>query len=161
MKKFAIEFKWAIIFTVITILWMILEKSVGLHDEYIAKHYTYSMLFAIPAILVFVVALLDKRKNFYNNKMTWLEGFLSGMVISVIVAIFSPLAQFITLEFISPEYFPNAISYAVESHKMTQQEAEDYFNLTNYMMQSAFGGLLMGVITSAVVALFVRKRIKN
>ena len=158
MKKFGIEFKWAVLFTIISLLWMVLEKMVGLHDEYIAKHAIYTNLFAIPAILVFVVGLLEKRKNFYNNKMTWLEGFLSGTVISVFIAIFSPLAQFITVEFISPEYFPNAIEYAIQSGKMDQQQANDYFNLSNYMMQSALGGLLMGVLTSAIVAVFVRKK---
>ncbi len=158
MKKFAIELKWGIIFTVVALLWMVLEKLVGLHDTHIDNHAIYTNFFAIPAIVVFVFALLDKRKNFYNNKMTWLEGFLSGMFISIIVTIFSPLAQYITLEIISPEYFPNVIEYTVEAGKMSRQAAEEYFNLSSYMMQSALGGLLMGVITSAIVALFVRKK---
>ena len=158
MKKFAIEFKWGIIFTIISLLWMLLEKSSGLHDTQIDKQAIYTNLFAIPAIVVFVFALLDKRKNFYNHKMSWLDGFLSGLIISIIVAILSPLAQYITIEFISPEFFPNMIDYVVSTGKMMQQEADDYFNLSNYMMQSSLGGLLMGAITSAVVALFVRKK---
>lgn len=87
-----------------------------------------------------------------------MQGFISGLVISIFVAILSPLAQFITVEWISPEYFPNAREYAVESGKMNPEQAAKYFNLTNYMMQSAFGGVLMGAVTSAIVALFVRKR---
>lgn len=158
MKKFSIEIKWGVIFTLVALLWMVLEKFVGLHDKYIDKHAIYTNFFAIPAIIVFVFALVDKRKNFYNNKMTWLEGFLSGIFISVIVAVLSPLAQYITLEIITPEYFPNVIKFMVESGKMSRQAAEDYFNLSGYMMQSALGGLLMGVITSAIVALFVRKK---
>lgn len=158
MKKFAIEFKWGIIFTVISLLWMVLERLLGWHSTHIDKHAAYTNFFAIPAILVFVFALLDKRKNFYNNKMTWMQGFISGLVISIFVAIFSPLAQFITLEWITPEYFSNAREYAVGSGKMTQEQAADYFNLTNYMVQSAFGGVLMGAVTSAIVALFVRKK---
>ncbi len=158
MKKFAIEIKWGIIFTLIALLWMVLEKSAGLHDLFIAKHAIYTNFFAIPTIAVYVFALLDKRKNFYNNKMSWLDGFLCGLVISVIVTILSPLSQYITVTFITPEYFPNAIKYAVESGKMTQEDADKYFNLSSYIMQSALGGLLMGAITSAVVALFVRKK---
>ena len=126
MKKFAIEFKWAVIFTIISLLWMVLERLMGWHSTHIDKHATYTNFFAIPAILVFIFALLEKRKRFYNDKMTWMHGFISGLVISVFVAILSPLAQFITVEFISPEYFPNAREYAVESGKMTQEQAAKY-----------------------------------
>ncbi len=158
MKKFAIELKWGIIFTVVALLWMLLEKSVGLHDKYIDKQAIYTNFFAIPAIVVFVFALLDKRKNFYNNKMSWLDGFLSGLVVSIVVAILSPVAQYITIRIITPEYFPNMIEYVVVSGKMTMEEALEYFNLNNYILQSVFGGLLMGALTSAIVALFVRKK---
>ncbi|MEZ5106224.1 MAG: DUF4199 domain-containing protein [Draconibacterium sp.] len=157
-KKFGIELKWAFIFIGISLLWMVLERLTGLHDKYISKHIIYTNLFAIPAIIIFVLALLDKRKNFYNNKLSWLDGFLAGLVISIIITVFSPLTQLITIKVITPDFFPNMINYVVESGKMSQENAEDYFNLTNYMMQSALGGLLMGAITSAIVALFVRKK---
>lgn len=158
MKKFAIELRWGVIFTIVTLVWMLMEKLAGLHDTHIDKHVIYTNLFAIPAIAVFVFALLDKRKNFYNNSMSWLDGFLSGLVVSIVVAVLSPLAQYITIRVISPEYFPNAIEYAITSGKFAKEEAIEYFNLTNYILQSAFGAILMGAITSAIVALFVRKR---
>lgn len=158
MKKFAIEFKWGVIFTLTTLLWMLLERLAGLHDSHIDKHAIYTNLFVIPAIIVFVFALLDKRKNFYGNKMSWLDGFLSGLVISIVVAILTPISQYITIKFITPNYFQNAIEYAIESGKMTSAEAAEYFNLTSYILQSAFGAVLMGAITAAIVALFVRKK---
>ena len=34
MKKIAIELKWGIIFFAIIILWAVIEKIAGLHDEY-------------------------------------------------------------------------------------------------------------------------------
>jgi hypothetical protein len=158
MKKFAIEFKWGVIFTLTTLLWMLLERLAGLHDSHIDKHAIYTNLFAIPAVVVFVFALLDKRKNFYGNKMSWLDGFLSGLVISIVVAILTPISQYITIKYITPDYFQNAIEYAIESGKMTSAEAAEYFNLTSYILQSAFGAVLMGAITSAIVAIFIRKR---
>lgn len=157
MKKFTIEFKWGVIFTLVSLLWMVLERLLGWHSTHIDKHAVYTNLFAVPAILVFVFALLDKRKNFYDNKMTWMHGFISGLVISIFIAIFSPLTQYISVEWISPEYFSNAREYAVSSGKMTVEQAHEYFNLTNYMLQSVFGVILMGALTSAIVALFVRK----
>ncbi|CAL65508.1 DUF4199 domain-containing protein [Christiangramia forsetii] len=158
MKKFSIEIKWGILFTIISLVWMFLEKGLGWHDENIAQHAIYTNLFAIVAIALYVVALLDKRKNFYQGKMTWSQGFISGIVISIVVAIFSPLAQYITHEFITPDYFDNIIAYSVESGAMTKAAAEEYFNLTSYIIQSFFFALVVGVVTSAIVAFFVKMK---
>ncbi len=158
MKKFAIELKWGIIFTLFSIVWMFFEKLMGWHSIHIDKHPVYTNLFAIPAVAIVVFALLDKRKNLYNNKMNWISGFLTGLVITVIIAVLNPPAQYIILKWITPEYFANAAKFAVDSGKMTAEQAYHYFNLISYMQQSTFGTVLMGVITSAIVALFVRKK---
>ncbi len=47
--------------------------------------------FAIIAIAVYVFALLDKRKRDFGGRMTWIQGFVSGVIISIIVALLSPL----------------------------------------------------------------------
>lgn len=158
MKKIAIEIKWGVIFAIVSLLWMMLEKALGWHDELIDKHMIYTNFFAIVAIAVYVVALLDKRKNYYNGKMTWLQGFLSGIWIAVVVAILAPLTQYITSTIITPEYFPNVIEASVELGMKTREEAEAYFTLKNYIMQSVIGALLMGAVTSAIVALFVKRK---
>ncbi|MBN1186959.1 MAG: DUF4199 domain-containing protein [Bacteroidales bacterium] len=158
MNKINIEIKWAIIFSVITLIWMLLEKLVGLHSEHIDKHIVYTNLFAIPAIIIYVLALIDKRKNYYKGVMTYKQGFITGLIITVIVVILSPLTQYITSAFITPEYFPNVINYVVNKGKMTQEAAEKQFNLQNYIIQGIIAALLMGLITSAIVAIFTKKR---
>lgn len=158
MKKFAIEIKWGVIFTFASLLWIFIEKQLGWHDELIAKQPIYTNLFGIVAIIIYVLALLDKRKNFFNGIMTWQQGFVSGMIISVVVAILSPLAQYISLEIISPNYFNNLIAYSVENGRMTQENAEAYFNLKSYIIQSFFFSLVVGIVTSAIVALFLRTK---
>ena len=158
MKNIKIELKWALIFIVVQLLWMVGEKAVGLHDTHIDQHATYTMLFALPAIAMYVFALLDKRKNFYGGAMTYLQGLKAGIIITVIVTLLTPLAQYIISTVITPDYFDNAIEYVVAHEQMTQQEAEDYFNLQAYLWQAVFGALLLGVVTSAVVAIFTRKK---
>lgn len=153
-----IEVKWALIFVGATLLWMVLEKAVGLHGKHIDQHATYTNLFAIVAIALYVFALLDKRKNHYGGTMTYMQGFISGLVITVIVAALSPLTQYVVSEVITPEYFPNAIAHAVSNDLMTQEAAEQYFTLNNYRIQGIVGALVLGVVTSAVVAIFVRKK---
>ncbi|MCM4171129.1 DUF4199 domain-containing protein [Arenibacter sp. TNZ] len=158
MSKFRIEIKWAVIFALATLLWMVFEKSMGWHDVLIAKQAIYTNFFAIIAIAVFVLALLDKRKIDFNGKMSWKQGFISGIFLSVIIAVLSPLTQYITNTFITPEYFPNIIKFAVDSGKMSQEAAESYFSLKSYVLQSFFGALTMGIVTSAIVAFFVKKQ---
>lgn len=158
MNKIAIEIKWGIFFTISGLLWMFLEKSLGWHDELIGKHPIYSMMFSIVAIAIFVLALRDKKINYFQNKMDWKQGFLSGCIVSLVVTILSPISQYITSEVISPNYFQNAINYAVENKTMTLESAQAFFNLKSYMFQAAFGGISMGIVTSAIVAFFMKTK---
>lgn len=158
MKNIGIEIKWGIIFSLVILLWSWLEKSLGLHSQYIEKHATFSGLFSIVAILIIVLALLDKRKNFYKGKMTWFQGFISGLIISIVVTLFTPLTQYIISTIITPEYFPNIIEFSVQSGKLSLEEAQQYFNLKHYIFLSSVGALGMGVLTSAVVAIFVKRK---
>lgn len=158
MKKITIEIKWAIIFVVMMLLWMVLEKLAGLHDTHIDKHYIFTNFVAVPAIAIYVFALLDKRKNFYNGAMTYKQGFISGLIITVIVTILSPLTQYITSTVITPDYFKNIIEYSVKENKLTREEAEGYFNLSSYMIQTIIFTPLMGIITTAIVAIFTRSK---
>lgn len=158
MKNIKIEVKWAFIFLLTSLAWMALEKALGWHDEKIADHATYTNIFAIPAIAIYIFALLDKRRNYYHGRMTYKKGFLAGLIITLIIALFSPLTQYITSTLITPDYFSNVIEYAVSSGKMTQLDAEAFYNLKSYMVQSVIGAAIMGIITSAVVALFTQSK---
>jgi hypothetical protein len=159
MKKFSTELKWGVIFAIATLLWMGIEKAMGWHGEHIEQHPTMTNLFAIIAIALYVFALLDKRKRDFRGSMTWMQGFVSGVIISVVVAVLSPLTQWITHTYISPEYFDNMIDYSVKAgYYNTEVDARTYFNLQAYVLQSAVGALLMGVVTSAIVAIFVRNK---
>ena len=162
MKNVKIEIKWAIIFSVVGLLWMLLEKLVGLHSSHIDKHMYLTNLFAIPAIVVMVLALKDKKMNSYVGQMNYKQGLISGTVLSIIIALFNPLTQWITSTIITPEYFPNVIAYSVETgyHK-SLEEAEAYFNLKNYMFQSTIGALIMGVVTTAIAMIFIRTKDKE
>lgn len=162
MEKIKIEIKWAVIFMISQLLWMFIEKLSGLHSTHIDQHMFWTNMFAIIAIMVYVFALRDKKKSDYSGQMTYVQGLKSGLIISVIVAILSPLTQWITASVITPEYFSNIIEYSVkEGHYDSVEEAQKYFNLKKYMVQSAVGALMMGIITSAVVAAFVRTKSKS
>lgn len=158
MRKLTTEIKWAIVFALVSLAWMLGEKLTGLHSTHIDKHATYTNFFALPAIALYVFALLDKRRNQYGGAMTWKQGFISGLFVTLFVTLLSPLTQLITSLVITPEFFPNVIAYAVSSGQMTEAEAAQHFNLESYIKMGFIGAPLMGIVTSAIVALFTRRR---
>ena len=161
MQNIKIEIKWALIFILMTLVWMLLEKLAGLHSTHIDKHAIVTNLIAIHAVGIYLFALLEKRNRFYKGVMTYKQGFVCGLIITIIITVFSPLTQFITSTIITPEYFPNVIKYAVAEGEMTQTEAENYFNLKNYIIQGLIGAFAMGILTTAIIAFFVRTKKSN
>ncbi|MHC8949552.1 DUF4199 domain-containing protein [Sphingobacterium hungaricum] len=159
MKNIGIEFKWAIIFTIMSLLWMVLEKLCGLHDRNIDYHMYLTNLFAIPAIWTYVLALQDKKKNFYEGKMDYKQGLVSGIILTLIITLISPFTQWVITYVISPEFFPNVIKRSVElGYYESTEIAEANFNYKNYALQGMIGALTMGIITTAIVMIFVRTK---
>ena len=158
MKKFQTEIKWGLIFILSGLVWMVMEKSLGWHDELLEQHATYTMFYAPIAIALYVMALRDKKKTIYHGKMTYLQGLISGLLLTLVVVLLTPLSQYISHEFISPDYFPNIIRLTVEKGQMALEEAEMHFSLMSYIQQSLIFAAFMGVLTSAIVALFTRSK---
>lgn len=162
MSRYKIEIKWAAIFIAMTLLWMVLEKLIGLHDKYIDKQYYLTNLYAIPAVLIYVYALLDKKKNYFSGQMNYLQGFVTGLIITLIITIFSPLTQCVISYVITPEYFTNVIEASVKGgHYKTIEEAQKAFNFKNYAVQSTIFAFGMGVVTSLIVAFFIKSKKTN
>jgi ribulose kinase len=90
--------------------------------------------------------------------MTWKQGFLSGVVVAITVSVLSPVVQYVSYTYISPEFFANIIKYAVDHKVQTQTQAESYFNLRSYITQGIFSSLSMGVIAAAIVAQFLKTK---
>lgn len=159
MGKIKIEIKWAVYFTLMTLGWMLLEKICGLHGKYIDYHLYLTNLFAVPAIWFMALALKDKKKNFHNGNMNYKQGLISGIIVSAIIALLSPLTQWITSYVITPEYFPNVIKRSVEiGYYKTTAEAEANFNYKNYAINSTIFAFVFGVVTTAIAMIFIRTK---
>lgn len=141
------------------LLLMLMEKLLGWHDQYIDYHMYLTNLFAIPAVVVMAMGLVEKKKKDYHGQMSFKEGMISGIIISVIIAAFSPLTQWIISYVITPDYFATVIKRSVEiGYFATTEQAQAHFNYPNYAKQSVLGALMMGIITTFVVVLFIRTK---
>lgn len=145
-----------------TLAWMVVEKISGLHGKYIDYQYYLTNLFAIPAVIVMVLALKDKKLNYFNGNMSYLSGLVTGIILSLFIAVLSPLTQWIISYIISPEYFPNVIKRSVElGYYKSVADAEAFFNYKNFAIQSAIGALVMGILTTAIAMIFIRTKGSN
>lgn len=158
MKKLRIELKWAVIFSIALLCWMLLEKTMGWHEEPIADNWWFTLLFAPIGILMYLLALREMRRRVFGGKMTYTQALISGFILSAFIALLSPLAQYITHNYITEEYFNNVIEYSVTNDLITRSKANEFFHIDNYMWQSFIGALVLGLLVSTVTAFFVRKK---
>ena len=157
MKKFEIEFKWALYFTGFNMLWLSLEKVLGWHDELIQFHTFYSLLIIFPQVVFFYLAIREKKKQYFKGKITWQQGLLSGGILSILIAALSPATIYYMNMFLSPEF----IDLAIEKYVMSggkEASAKNFHNLEAYIKNAILFNVSMGVIISAVVGFFLQTR---
>lgn len=155
-REIRIEIKWSLIYIVVFLIWMGIENITGLHGPRIEQHRFYTNLFALVVIVIYFLALRDKRNNYYNGYMTWQQGFLCGLIISVIVALFSPISQLIAHKIIAPGYFENAINFGIRNGQ-NEELLRTYYTLRSYIIQSFLSTMSLCILTGAFVALILRR----
>jgi hypothetical protein len=158
MKFRRTEIKWALIFTLMGLIWMALERAFGLHDSNIHLHPYLTNLIAIPAILVYVLFLREKRDVDFTGEITYKQSFISGLIMTLFVTMLVPLNQWITLDYITPHFFENVIKYSVDNELMSLKDAKAYFNFENYLIQSVVFAPVMGLVTTSIVSRFIKSK---
>src|SRR5690606_17692219 len=101
MKEYVIEIKWALIYALMFLIWMTFEKLAGLHDTRLGQQQFVTILIFIPSIIIYVLALKDKKANFYAGTINYIQSFQTGLILTLFIVILNPLNQLITLYYIS------------------------------------------------------------
>lgn len=161
MTRYTTEIKWAFLFFILTLAWMLFEKMLGWHGSRISEHATYSFFYDALFIAIFMMAFRDKKRHFFSGDFTWKHGFIFGLHLTIIIALLSPITQTIVHKIISPEYFPNIIDLAIENQLLSREAAEARFNLRSYMVQNTIGTFLLGLLTTVFMAILFRHRKLN
>ena len=154
-SKYYLEIKWSLFFLMMSLSWVWAEKLCGLHDIYIQEHAMYTNLMGIPAVLIYFLAMWEKRKNL-DNVMSFKQAFMYGLSITLIVVALSPFMTYISFTLITPHFFEYAIQFSVKQGYMNSKDAFAYFSLDSYILQSVFGGFIMGLITTAITAFIMK-----
>lgn len=155
MKRFSIEFKWSLIFAVMTLVWSLIGKALNFDDTAIQYSPVFNTLILVPAFVIYLLEGFDKRKHYYQGVISYKQALGSGMMLSVLVAFLGLLTTWISASVISPELFANSIRYVTSSGQMTAEQAQQQFNLATYMVTGFIAapitGLILSLITSAIV----------
>ena len=157
MKNYKVEMKWALTFAAMTLLWAVIEKTAGFHDELMSQQSVFGAFILIPAVIIYLLALKDKRSKFYDGLMSYKQGLLSGLILSIMIGIISMLTSIIILTIISPDYFSNAIRYSVSNSIMTQSQAESQYNISGYIITGAIAAVITGIVITAILMLFLKR----
>ncbi len=150
------EIKWGVIFSAVSILWIALERLVGLHDQHISMHPYLTNLFVIPAVWVMVLAVKDKRGQL-GGRITFKQIFICCLLIGVVVGLLAPLAQWLLFKSITPNFFQNAINHGL-SIGQPREGLEAYFNTRSYMIQGMAGGPILGGLTGLILGAIMRSK---
>ena len=156
MNKYRTLIKWALIHSGMFLAWMIIERLAGLHSNKLAMQQVVTTFILMPSFVIYILALRETRKNVYGGKITYQQSFVSGLWLTTCIVILSPVNQMITTTIISPEYFSNLTAYVISKGIMTEEQAHKQFNNENYIIQSVIGGLITGIIFSAIISFFIK-----
>lgn len=157
MEKFKIEFKWASIFTAINLVWIYIEKYLGLHDEHIDYHSIVGLVMLFPLGFVIYMSLKQKKRDYYKGEMTWQKAFVSGALLSLLIAGLSPGPIYVMSEFVSPDFFEIALSKGI-AKGIPEEFANQLYNLDAYIKSAIFFYLAFSIMISAVVGLVIKNR---
>lgn len=153
MNKYSVELKWSLIYGIVYLLWMVLEKTLGFHTDKALKEPLFNLLFIPISFIIYLLALKDKKKNVFNDEIEWKEGFASGIVLSFLVTVISTTVVYITFSFISSNFFETAINMS-----KNQEIAKINFNLPVFVKNNIFDKLSFGVVFTAIISYIIKSK---
>lgn len=101
-----IETKWAVIITVIILLWMLIAQALGLFT--VEKIQTGQMIGSVVSISAYIIGYFmvtrEKREVDYDGYMTWGEGFWAAARMTLIYIPISSIVLYLYIQYLNPGY---------------------------------------------------------
>ena len=146
-----VETKWAIIVTVVILLWMLLAQALGLYTtEKIATARTVGLIVSVLSYaVVYFMVTKEKRDRDYNGIMSWSEGFWAAARMTLIYIPISSIVLYVYIQYLNPGY------KAFVASDNFGKDPVDTFLYGNLFASFVFGGLFC-----LVFPLFTRKTAK-
>jgi len=153
MNKFAILIKWAIRFTFVAILWTYLEKVLGYHTEKINNLFSFGLIFGVVYLITYYLTLAEVYAKVYHHKIGYKSAFMNLAVLTIIIAFLSPLPHMVMHNYVSPDFFDNAIAMHQNKSPEYLENAKKHFTLTSYVFNGIQNTLSIGILFSTIIPL--------
>ena len=162
------EIRSGIAISVAGFLWLLLEFSLGLHSTRIDYQPFFTWMSIIIPIIGLYWAAKAKRDRFYKGKINFIQSAKTGIIVTAVSSIISPLLAWLYVSVINPFYFSTMISHrkqmieelnlsSLEEKSIKINEAFQYFNTSNYIIQSFLAVLIIGLVLSLIIAALIKK----
>lgn len=147
-----VETKWAIIPTIVILIWMLLAQALGL---FTTEKFTMSQTIGIfVSTLTFAITYFmvtkEKRDQDYNGVISWTEGFWAAARMTLIYIPISCLVFYFYIQYLNPGY-----KAFIASGNFGKDPVNTYL-MGNLTSSFVFGGLFC-----LIFPLFTRKNINN
>jgi len=147
-----VETKWAIISTVVMLLWLLLAQALGLFTA--EKIATAELVGVIVSSLTFVITYYmvtkEKRDLDYNGVMSWSEGFWTAARMTLIFIPISCFVLYLYIEYLNPGY-----GAFVASNNFGKDP------VNTFLMENLVSAFLFGGLFCLIFPLFTRKSINK
>ena len=151
------EIKWGLILALALFVYELILWSLGFHSEKIDQHAAVTSFGLLPPIACLAAGIIEKRKGVLEDKMTYMQALIAGILIAGMSLPFQALFTWMLLNFISPDYFETAIAAGMRSG-LEEEGLRAYFNMKSYLFQTVVYGMGSGVFFSLLLALVLKKK---
>ena len=160
------ELRWGLIIGLVNLAWLYGTYYAGLHTRGMVGIQVLTIGSFLLSIVGYVFALREVVRR--EPETSYLEGIRSGAVIAGIVAVIAVIAQFGYFKLVNPgwtdymveqtrEHFAAQGLPADQVEEIAEQSRKT-FGLASYMIQSALGAIFLGMLSSAIILIFLRRK---
>lgn len=158
--------KWGLFIGVANMVWLYLAYYIGLHTSGIMVFQIFMLVWVVITIAGFILALRAIKRQ--NPALGYLAGVGAGAIAAIVSALVAVAAQVGYYRVIHPAW-PEYMAGQTREHFTAMglppadvdnmvEQARGTFTLTNYAITSAATALIFGVVLSALIMLFLRRK---
>jgi hypothetical protein len=160
---------WGLVIGLANLVWLYVAFFLGLHTSGIWIFQLFMLLWLALTIAGFLLALRSIKGQ--HPAVGYWSGLGAGTVAAIASAIMATIAQVGYFTVVNPawpetmavqtrEYMAQQPNATPQSIDQAVAQSREYFSLSNYAVTSAITALVLGIILSAIIMLFLRRKVQ-
>jgi hypothetical protein len=163
-----LEIRNGILLAFLGFLWLLLEKALGLHSNYLdLRAFVFWLIIFIP-LVGFYYTLKHKRDKHFSGSITFVQCLRSVSVLILSSSIATLFFVWLYVSLVNPNYLAirmnhelNIIKAAqlnLESELLKETEIKANFGTLNYLLHYFFSTLVICSVLGLSICLLIRKK---